>query len=146
MDARDVDLFLDRDFGVLEVLIRLVLIAPFPVPDVIAFLIVTDFCRAGFESLEWIDDNRKRVGSDQPSVVDTTVTLRSAGDTVVRTATERRVSRDARRSSGGQGVTVDLPLTDVAPGPYVLDVEARVARLDPVRRRIPIRVTGTAAR
>ncbi len=89
-------------------------------------------------------DNNTRVNSDQPYVVDTTVTLRGADNVVLRTAMERRVSRDALRSSGGHGVTMDLPLTDVAPGAYVLDIEARVARLsvDPVRRRIPIRVTN----
>ena len=98
------------------------------------------------EAIAWQDDVLILLDQRQLPAVVEYVHCRSAGDTVVRTATERRVSRDARRSSGGQGVTVDLPLTDVAPGPYVLDVEARVARLDPVRRRIPIRVTGTAAR
>ena len=89
-------------------------------------------------------DNNTRVNSDQPYIVDTTVTLRGADNVVVRTARERRVSRDARGSSGGHGVTMTLPLADVAPGAYVLDIEARVARLsvDPVRRRIPIRVTS----
>jgi VWFA-related protein len=92
-------------------------------------------------------DNNPRVNSDQPYVVDTTVTLRGADNVVVRTAIERRVSRDARRSSGGHGVTMTLPLADVEPGAYVLDIEARVARLsvDPVRRRIPIRVSEKAA-
>jgi hypothetical protein len=88
-------------------------------------------------------DNNRRVNSDQPYVVETAVTLRGMDDAIVRTATDRRVSRDARRSSGGHGFTVTLPLGDVPPGAYVLDIEARAARLgvDPVRRRIPIRVT-----
>ena len=88
-------------------------------------------------------DNNTRVNADQPYVVETAVTLRGMDDVIVRTATDRRGSRDARRPSGGHGFTIALPLGDVAPGAYVLDIEARAARLsvDPVRRRIPIRVT-----
>ncbi len=88
-------------------------------------------------------DNNRRVNSDPPYVVETAVTLRGLDDVVVRTATASRASREPRRPSGGHGFTVTLPLGDLAPGAYVLDIEARAARLsvDPVRRRIPIRVT-----
>jgi VWFA-related protein len=88
-------------------------------------------------------DNNKRVSSDQPYVVDATVTLRGMDNVVVRTATDRRVSRDAGRAPGRHAFTIPLTLGDVAPGAYVLDIEARVARpsVEPVRRRIPIRVT-----
>jgi len=42
------------------------------------------------------------------------------------------------------GFTVNLPLTDVPPGAYVLDIEARTARpsVDSVHRQIPIRVVA----
>ena len=89
-------------------------------------------------------DNNKRDDSDQPYAIESTVTLRGAGNAVVRSVTAQRVSRDARQRSGGHAFTVDLPLADVEPGAYVLDLEARAARLavEPVHRRIPIRVAG----
>ena len=89
-------------------------------------------------------DNNRRLESDPVYAVDATIALRGGNGRVMRTATQRRVSRDARRPSGGHGFAVSLPLEDVAPGPYVLDVEARAARLGvaPVQRRIPIRVAN----
>src|SRR5258705_2718648 len=59
MDARHINIFLDRDFGVIKVLIRLILIAPFPMPDEIALLIVANLCRARLERFERIHHNRK---------------------------------------------------------------------------------------
>src|SRR5258705_3173008 len=59
MDARDINIFLDRDFSLIKVLIRLILIAPFPMPDVIALFIVADFCRTGLQRFERIHHNRK---------------------------------------------------------------------------------------
>ena len=98
-----------------------------------------DMLTAYFE----VYDNNRGVNSDQPYIVETAVTLRGQDNVVVRTATDRRVSRELRRSSGGHGFTIALPLGDIAPGAYVLDIEARAARLsvEPIRRRIPIRVT-----
>ncbi len=60
MNARDVNILLDRYFSAVKVLIGFILIAPFPMPDVIALFVIANFCRAGFQRLERIHDNRKR--------------------------------------------------------------------------------------
>jgi len=87
-------------------------------------------------------DNNRRLDKEPAYAIDATATLRAGGEPI-RTVTERRVSRDPRRPSGGHGFTLSLPLEGVPPGTYMLEIEARAARLsvDPIRRRIPIRVT-----
>ena len=61
MDARQVNVLLDRDFGFLENFVGCSLIANFPVPDVVVFfifLVGAKHGRARLQSLERIDDHR----------------------------------------------------------------------------------------
>ena len=52
--------------------------------------------------------------------------LRAEGCTVVRKVSEDRSSSELQGKRGGYGFAAQLPLNDVAPGIYVLHVEARV--------------------
>jgi hypothetical protein len=52
--------------------------------------------------------------------------LRAEGGTVVRSVSDERSSSELRGRRGGYGFSAQLPLNDVAPGLYVLHVEARV--------------------
>jgi VWFA-related protein len=87
-------------------------------------------------------DNNPKAGKPPDYQIDLTATLRGEDDTVVRTVSEQRESREPRRSSGGHGFTVSMPLRGIAPGAYLLQFEARSGSNAEaaVSRRIPIRV------
>jgi VWFA-related protein len=55
-----------------------------------------------------------------------TAQLRAEGGTVVRAVSDERSSAELQGKRGGYGFSAQLPLTDVAPGVYVIHVEARV--------------------
>lgn len=55
-----------------------------------------------------------------------TAELRAEGGTVVRTVSDERSSSELQGKRGGYGFSAQLPLSDVAPGLYVVHVEARV--------------------
>lgn len=77
-----------------------------------------------------------------PHQVDVTTTLTAEdGRTVFKTA-EQRSSDEIQGARGGYGVTAQIPLADVAPGLYVLRVEARsrLAGTAPVARETLVRV------
>ena len=54
-----------------------------------------------------------------------TAELRAEGGTVVRTVSDERSSSELQGKRGGYGFSAQLPLNDVAPGLYVIHVEAR---------------------
>jgi len=77
-----------------------------------------------------------------PHTVSFTAELRADGGTAVRTASDDRSSSELKGKRGGYGFTALLPLTGVAPGAYVIHVEARntVGARSTVSRDIQIRV------
>jgi hypothetical protein len=91
--------------------------------------------------VEVYDNTKPTPGSAQNSI-DVTTTLRGAEGTIVMTLEQQKPSNGARRPSGGHPFVVPVELRDLAPGPYLLQVEARTSG-DPERtvsRSIPIRV------
>ena len=87
-----------------------------------------------------IYDNRPR----PPHQVEITTTLRVAGGRVVSAISDQRSSAELQGVPGGYGHVAEIPLRDVAPGEYVLRVEAesRLAASMPVAREILIRVSS----
>jgi len=81
-------------------------------------------------------DNDARLHS-----VDLSATVRSEDGTKVFVVREERNSRDAASGRGGYGYVARIPLKDLAPGRYVLSVEAR-SRLggDPAMREVQFTV------
>ena len=77
-----------------------------------------------------------------PHTVDLTAELRAEGGTVVRTVSDERSSSELQGKRGGYGFSAQLPLNDVAPGIYVIHVEARanVGNRPTVSKDIQIRV------
>jgi VWFA-related protein len=77
-----------------------------------------------------------------PHTVDFTAELRADGGTPVRKVSEQRSSSELQGQRGGYGFTARVPLTGVAPGVYVIHVEARTNAGDrpTVSRDIQIRV------
>jgi VWFA-related protein len=75
-------------------------------------------------------------------MVDIKTELRDEGGQVVRNVDEQRSSTELQGKSGGYGFVAPLPLTGVAPGLYVIHVEAqsRAASQPTVARDIEIRV------
>ena len=71
-----------------------------------------------------------------------TAELRAEGGTAVRKVSEERSSSELQGKRGGYGFNAQLPLDDVAPGLYVIHVEARANAGDrpAVSRDIQIRV------
>jgi hypothetical protein len=71
-----------------------------------------------------------------------TAELRAEGGTVVRAVSDERSSSELQGKRGGYGFSAQLPLNDVAPGLYVIHVEARanVGNRPTVSRDIQIRV------
>ena len=61
-----------------------------------------------------------------PHTVALTAQLRAEGGTVVRSVSDERSSSELKGTRGGYGFSAQLPLDDVAPGLYVIHVEARV--------------------
>jgi hypothetical protein len=78
-----------------------------------------------------------------PHKVDITTTVRADDGRVVFKTEEERTSEELRGARGGYGYTAQVPLADIAPGDYVLRVEAR-SRLSgkdaPAAQDIEIRV------
>jgi VWFA-related protein len=79
---------------------------------------------------------------DQPHAVDISAIVRSAQGTVVFKHEEERRSAELQGASGGYGFQARVPLTDFAPGLYVLTVEARSRLGDhpSAVRQVPFRV------
>jgi VWFA-related protein len=77
-----------------------------------------------------------------PHMVDIRTELRENGGKVVRNTSEQRSSTELQNSTGGYGFTTRIPLSDVAPGLYVLHVEgqSRAGDQPKVSRDIEIRV------
>jgi len=77
-----------------------------------------------------------------PHTVDLTAELRAEGGTVVRKVSEERSSKELQGTRGGYGFSPQLSLADIAPGIYVIHVEARanVGDRPTVSRDIQIRV------
>jgi VWFA-related protein len=77
-----------------------------------------------------------------PHTVTFTAELRAEGGTAVRKVSEDRSSTELQGKRGGYGFNAQLPLNDVAPGLYVIHVEARAntGNRPAVSRDIQIRV------
>ena len=71
-----------------------------------------------------------------------TAQLRAEGGTVVRAVSDERSSTELQGQRGGYGFSAQLPLNDVAPGLYVIHVEARANTGDrpTVSKDVQIRV------
>jgi VWFA-related protein len=71
-----------------------------------------------------------------------TAELRAEGGTVVRNVSDERSSSELQGKRGGYGFSAQLPLNDVAPGLYVIHVEARanVGNRPTVSKDVQIRV------
>ncbi len=82
-----------------------------------------------------------------PHSVDITASVLADDGHVVYKTEDVRQSSELGGTRGGYGYTAEIPLKDVAPGLYVLRVEAR-SRLggDPVTREVQFRVVDAAAR
>jgi len=78
----------------------------------------------------------------QPHAVDITATLKAEGRVQVFANSERRSSKELGGARGGYGYTTRIPLTDLAPGLYVLTIEARssLGGTAPVSREVQIRI------
>ncbi len=79
-----------------------------------------------------------------PHRVDITASVKADGGRQVFSQTEERGTEELQGGRGGFGYRVDIPLKDLAPGAYVLTVEAR-SRLSgnpAVRQDIPFRIRG----
>ena len=81
-------------------------------------------------------------GNAPPHLIDMKAELRADGGTVVRQVSDQRSSTELQGKGGGYGLSARMPLTDVAPGLYVLHVEgvSRAAADAPASRDIVIRV------
>jgi hypothetical protein len=79
---------------------------------------------------------------DQPHSVDITATLKAEGRVQVFANSERRSSKELGGARGGYGYTTRIPLQDLAPGLYVLAIEAKssLGKTDPASREVQIRV------
>jgi hypothetical protein len=77
-----------------------------------------------------------------PHAMDITATLKADGRLSVFTNTERRASKELGGAKGGYGYTARIPLTDLAPGLYVLRVEAKssLGGTAAVAREVQIRI------
>jgi VWFA-related protein len=80
----------------------------------------------------------------QPHSVDIIAIVRSDEGTVVFKHEEERQSSELKGASGGYGYQARIPLSDFAPGPYVLTLEARSRLGDhpSASRQVPFRVTA----
>jgi VWFA-related protein len=84
----------------------------------------------------------ENLGDATPHTVDLTAELRAEGGTVVRQASDQRSSKELEGTRGGYGFAAQLPLNDIAPGLYVLHVEARanIRNRPTVSKDVQIRV------
>ena len=87
-------------------------------------------------------DNTRAARKDPPYTIELTARLVDAAGQVFRLTSEQRAARTPRRPSNGHGFTLRLPLERVAPGQYMLQVEARSNGRDPhsAAKSIPVRV------
>ena len=78
----------------------------------------------------------------QPHSVDISATLKAEGRVQVFTNSERRSSKELGGARGGYGYTARVPLKDLAPGLYVLAIEAKssLGGTAPAAREVQIRV------
>jgi len=78
----------------------------------------------------------------QPHSVDITTTLKAEGRVQVFANSETRSSKELGGARGGYGYTTKIPLKDLAPGLYVLTIEARstLGRTDAASRQVQIRI------
>jgi VWFA-related protein len=78
-----------------------------------------------------------------PHKVDIVTTIQSDDGRVIFKSEEERASSELQGAKGGYGYVVRVPLTDVAPGPYVLNVQAksRLGNAVGVGRQVRITVT-----
>jgi VWFA-related protein len=80
---------------------------------------------------------------DQPHKVDIAATVKAEGGQTVFQTAEERDSSELKGSSGGYGFQARIPLKDVAPGLYVLRVEAtsRLGDRPQVAREVVFRIS-----
>ena len=78
----------------------------------------------------------------QPHSVDISATLKAEGRVQVFANSERRSSKELGGARGGYGYTARVPLKDLAPGLYVLAIEAKssLGGTAPAAREVQIRV------
>jgi len=78
----------------------------------------------------------------QPHSVDITTTLKAEGRVQVFANSETRSSKELGGARGGYGYTTKIPLKDLAPGLYVLTIEAKstLGRTDAASRQVQIRI------
>ena len=86
-------------------------------------------------------DNR-RPERDTSRTISLTTALRGADDRVITLTSNKRPATSPQPPSGGHRFDVRLPLKDVPPGAYALEVTARssAGERDAVSQQIPIRV------
>jgi len=88
-------------------------------------------------------DNNKRAARDSAYQITVDASLRDAAGSVVRQVSGARSSQAVLRpAGGGHGFSLRLPLEQVPPGHYVVQIDSRAER-DPshvVTRRIPVRI------
>ena len=78
----------------------------------------------------------------QPHSVDITTTLKAEGRVQVFANSETRSSKELGGARGGYGYTTKIPLKDLAPGLYVLTIEAKstLGRTGAASRQVQIRI------
>jgi hypothetical protein len=83
----------------------------------------------------------------QPHKVDIVATVKAEGGQTVFQTSEERDSSELAGNPGGYGFSARIPLKDVAPGLYVLRVEAtnRLGERQTVAREVVFRVVGRPA-
>ena len=81
-----------------------------------------------------------------PHEVDISTTLRATDSQVVFRAEEQRSTDELQNTPGGYGHIVEIPLAEVAPGDYLLRVEAqsRLGETEAVAREILVHVVAPA--
>lgn len=91
--------------------------------------------------VEVYDNGEPRVDG-LPYAIEATTTLRDVKGASVRTIALQKPSNSPRRPSGGYPFVMSIPLADIIPGPYLLQVDASAARDSEhtVNRRIPIHI------
>jgi VWFA-related protein len=87
------------------------------------------------------------VAGPAPHKVDITTTVTTDEGKVMFKTEETRDSSDLGGQRGGYGYTTQIPLKDLAPGRYVLKVEAksRLGNAEPVVREVMLNVTPAAS-